>query len=228
MTSTRYLLGPAGFADGLNQQLDPQLKRFSEALRFNIEPKSGIAGAHTLEELTAVAATDGQYAVIEFAGALPRAGLYSQWTVQTNDAQALETLVSPGFNPRQTVLVATNLPVAPAGATNESAGTVAFVSYSPKDLVLKAEVKTPAVLLLNDKYDPNWRVLVDGHPVPLLRCNYLMRGVQVPPGQHVVEFRFAVPVTTLYVSLAAVALGLALCGFLALYPHKQPMAGAQG
>ena len=228
LTSTRYLLGPAGFAEGLNQQLDPQLKRFSDARYFNIEPKPGIATPRTLAELTAVVATNGHYAVIEFAGALPRAGLYSQWTVQTNDAQALETLVSPGFNPAQTVLVATNLPVTPAAGTNQSAGTVAFVSYTPKDLVLKAEVKAPAVLLLNDKYDPNWQVLVDGHPAPLLRCNYLMRGVQVPPGEHVIEFRFATPVNTLYNSLAAVVLGLALCGFLALYPRKQPAAGVQG
>lgn len=119
LTSTRYLLGPAVFADGLNQQLDPQLKRFGDALRFNIEPKPGIITPRRLEELTAVVATNGQYAVIEFAGALPRAGLYSQWLTQTNDAQALATLVSPSFNPGQTVLVATNLPVR-ARRRNES------------------------------------------------------------------------------------------------------------
>ncbi|MGD0262205.1 MAG: hypothetical protein ABSD29_20760 [Verrucomicrobiota bacterium] len=227
LTNTRYLLGPADFAEGLNQQLDPQLNRFSNALRFTIEPKPGITAPRTLPELTAVVATNGQYAVIEFAGALPRAGLYSQWIVQTNDAQALELLVSPGFNPAQTVVIATNLPVAPAAGTNQSAGTVAFVSYTPKDLVLKAQAKTQAVLLLNDKYNPNWQALVDGHPAPLLRCNYLMRGVQVPPGEHVVEFRFATPENTLYISVAAVALGLGLCGVLALYWWKQPTAGVQ-
>jgi hypothetical protein len=227
LTNTRYLLGPATFAEGLNQQLDPQLKRFSNALRFNIESKPGIAAPHKLEELTAVAANDGQYAVIEFAGALPRAGLYSQWIVQTNDAKALELLVAPGFNPAQTVVVATNLPAPPAAGTNQSAGTVVFVSYAPKDLVLKAEVKTPAVLLLSDKYNPDWQVLVDGNPAPLLRCNFIMRGVSLAPGSHTVEFHFRAPSRGLYVSLAAIALGLGLCGFLALYPRKQPAAGAQ-
>jgi hypothetical protein len=228
LTNTRYLLGPASFAEGLNQQLDPQLKRFGNALCFNIEPKPGIAAPRKLEELTAVVATNGQYAVIEFAGALPRAGLYSQWIVQTNDAKALEMLVSPGFNPGQMVLVATNLPVAPAGATNQSAGTVAFISYAPKDLVLKADVKTPAVLLLNDKFDPNWQVLVDSHSAPLLRCNFIMRGVSLTPGSHTVEFHFRPPYQGLYVSLAAAALGLVLFGFLALYAWKQPTAVVQG
>ena len=220
LTSTRYLLGPANFAGGLNQQLDPQLQRFSNLLEFNIVPKPGISAPHKLEELTAVIATNGQYAVVNFAGALPRAGLYSQWITVTNDEKALETLVSPAFHPAQTVLVATNLPVAPAGTTNQSAGTVAFVSYSPKDLVLKADARQPAVLLLNDKYDPNWQVLVDGHPAPLLRCNFIMRGVALTPGTHTVEFHFRPPYRGLYVSLAGVALGLGLCGFLALYAWK--------
>ena len=227
LTSTRYLLGPTGFAEGLNQQVDPQLNRFSDALRFNIGGKPGVPVPRKLEELTAVAATNGQYAVIEFAGALPRAGLYSQWLVQTNDAQALETLVSPGFHPGQTVLAATNLPPAPGGATNQSAGTVAFVSYAPKDLVLQADAIMPAVLLLNDKYDPKWQVRLDGHPAPLLRCNFIMRGVFLTR-PHRVEFHFEQPYEGLYVTLAGVALGLGLCGFLALYPRKQPAARGQG
>ena len=210
LTSTRYLVGPAGAADELNRQLDPQLKRFSDALRFDIQAKPGVPGPRTLEEMTAVVTNNGQCAVIQFAGALPRAGLHSHWITQTNDAQALETLVSPGFDPAQTVLVATNLPPAAAGATNQSAGTVAFTSYGHKDLVLKADVKTPAVLLLNDKYDPGWQVVVDGHSAPLLRCNYIMRGVSLMPGSHTVEFHFRPPYKVLWVSRAAVLVGALL------------------
>ena len=222
LTNTRYLLGPAVFADGMNQQFDPQRNRFKNALLFNVVPKPGIAEPRKLEELTAVVATNGQCAVIEFTGALPRAGLYANWIVQTNDAQTLETLVSPSFNPAQTVLVATNLPAAPTASTNQSAGTVEFVSYAPKDLVLKADAKTPAVLLLNDKYDANWKVLVDGKPAPLLRCNFIMRGVQLTPGQHTVEFHFQPPYQGLYVSLVGVALGIGLVLFLAVQRSETP------
>ena len=224
LTSTRYLLGPAAFADGLNQQVDPQRRRFSNALRFNIVPKPGIDAPRKLEELTAVKADDGQYAVIQFAGALPRAGLYAQWIVQTNDAKALEAMVSPGFDPAQVVVVDANGPAAPGGATNLSAGTVTTVSYTPKDRVLKADVKTPAVLLLNDKYDPDWQVLVDGHAAPLLRCNFIMRGVALTPGAHTVEFHFTQRSQGLYVSLAGVVLALGLSGFLAFYSRKHPAA----
>jgi hypothetical protein len=50
------------------------------------------------------------------------------------------------------------------------------------------------VLLLNDRFDPAWRVAVDGQPASLLRCNYIMRGVQLAPGAHTVEFTFQIPI----------------------------------
>lgn len=222
LTNTRYLLGPAGFTDILNQQFDPGRNRFRNALLFGVVPKPGVPAPGKYEDFTAVVTTNGPYAVIEFTGALPRASLYSNWIVQTNDAQALDTIVSPAFNPAQTVLVSTNLPLPSASATNQPAGTVEYVSYSPKDLVLKADVKTPAVLLLNDKHDPNWSVLVDGKPAPLLRCNFIMRGVQLTPGQHTVEFHFRTPVRGLYVSMTGAVLGILLVLFLAFQPAEAP------
>jgi uncharacterized membrane protein YfhO len=83
------------------------------------------------------------------------------------------------------------------------------------------------VLLLNDHYDPYWQVSVDGKPQPLLRCNSLMRGVEVPGGEHDVEFRFAPPNNSLYVSLAAVLLGLALTGILVFTKPDDSAADAR-
>jgi uncharacterized membrane protein YfhO len=78
-----------------------------------------------------------------------------------------------------------------------------------------------SVLLLNDKYDPGWQVWVDGKPAELLRCNFLMRGVQLPAGAHTVEFLFKPDVRTLYVSLAAIALGVLLMGVVAFHAKSQ-------
>jgi hypothetical protein len=141
----------------------------------------------------------------------------------TNDQATLQELTSPAFDPEQTVLLASPLPApAPASATNQDAGTVDFDSYAPKHVVLKADAKAPAILLLNDSYDPNWQVTVDGKPGTLLRCNYLMRAVQLAQGPHTVEFRFVPPNRPLYVSLAAIALGCGLIGILIFSMPKPP------
>jgi Bacterial membrane protein YfhO len=214
LTNTRYLLGAAGFLDVLNQELDPTLRRFQIVTRFDITLKPGVVNYAQTEDLTAVLSTNGNYALFEFTGALPRAKLYSNWEVSTNDQATLQQLPSPGFDPSQKVLVADGPPPPGAVATNQNAGTVRFISYAPKRIVLNAQAETPAVLLLNDKYDPNWQVWVDGKREALLRCNFIMRGVRVQPGEHTVEFRFQPPIGTLYVSLAAIFVGLALIAVL--------------
>ena len=211
LSNTRYLLGPAGYLEVMNQQIDPVKHRFRIAQRFEIVPKPGVLQPQRLEELTAAPNENGRYALFEFTGALPRVKLYANWQVNTNDAANLKTLANLNFDPAKTVLISTPQKNLPTVSTNENnPGTVAFTSYAPKKIIFEANATGPAVLLLNDKYDPHWRVTVDGQPAELLRCNFLMRGVAVPAGRHTVEFDFSLPSKPLYVTLSALGIGLLL------------------
>jgi hypothetical protein len=226
LTNTRYLLGAAGYLEALNQQLDPVGKSFRIIQRFDIAPKPGIAQVTQLEELTAVPNENGPFALFEFTDALPRAKLYGNWQVNTNDSAVLKTLADLNFDPAKTVFVdapAKNL--SPTG-TNENFGTVEYKSYAPMKIVFTANATAPSVLLLNDRYDANWRVTVDGQPAELLRCNFLMRGVQVPPGLHEVEFDFTLPHKPLYVTLAAIGVGI-LLGALLFFTRSKPEEKAE-
>ncbi len=190
LTNTRYLMGAAEYLNSFNNQFDPEQQRFRIAARFKIIPRPGATSPRRLERLTAEFAPDGDYAIFEFTGGLPRAKLYCAWQVNTNSDDSLRQLVAPAFDPARSIFVAGGLPDGVAGsATNQNAGSVEFAGYDPKDVMLNAHVATASVLLLNDRYDPNWKVQVDGKPAPLLRCNYLMRGVYLTPGEHKVEFR---------------------------------------
>ena len=202
--------------------------------------------------------TNGPFALFEFTGALPRAKLYSSWQMAVDDRQALDEiktsslgtnevemlkqmgtndfltlrkLSSQSFDPAKTVLLATPISAPTnSAATDAKEGTVEFTNHAPKDIVLKADATAPSVLLLNDHYDPNWKVFVDSKPETLLRCNYLMRGVYLTPGTHKVEFRFEPPMNGFYVSLAAIILGLLLCGLLFVVrdiPIPTPTAAVQ-
>jgi len=225
LTNTRYVLAPTALLDFFNGQLDAAKHRFRIAAQFNIKPKPGVTNPKSYDQFTAVLDTNGPCAVFEFTGALPRARLYANWQVSTNDQATLTQLTSPAFDPWQTLLVANPLPPSSTVATNQDAGTVDFSSYAPKRIQLKVDAKLPCILLLNDKFDPNWKVSVDGKPAALLRCNYIMRGVQLSPGRHDIEFRFSPSLTGLYVSLAAIVLGLGLVGFLAFSKTKASAPG---
>ncbi len=250
LTNTRYLLGPAGFLNVLNQQLDPVQQRFRILQRFDVVPKPGEMQPGTLEQLTATPSMDGDLALFEFTGALPRARLYTDWQrispdevknfstnnlnaedlhllsdAGTNGFLSLHKLAAPAFDPAQTVLLDSPLPEAnPAGAAGENSGTVEFKSYAPTKIVFDAHASAPSILLLNDKYDPNWRVSVDGKPAELLRCNFIMRGVYLTPGAHTVEFQFSLPGKLLDITLAAIATGMVLAGTLIFLTRRPPAA----
>lgn len=214
LTNMRYLFGMAGpFADMLNQQLDPEQKRFRVHTPFTV--------ARTPKETSFVSQTNatGPFALLEFTGALPRAKLYSQWQTSTNDRQTLQQLISPQFNPEQTVIVEGEAP-APAGQAQ--AGTVEFASYAPKHIALRAKSQAPSMLLLNDHYDPDWKVTVDAKPAPLLRANFIMRAVHVPAGEHTIDFHFAPNLMGLYVTLAAIGVGALLCVIVFLPRKPEP------
>jgi hypothetical protein len=249
-TATHLPMGDVDTLTFFNQGLDPGKQRFRVVQRFDIMPKPGIEQLRGMEEMTAVLNENGGCALYEFTGALPRAKLYSNWQlpmnnktavsgltitnlgeggwallqqVGTNDFLTLNDLVSPAFDPWQTVLLAESPAVlnTPATATNENSGTVEFTSYAPTDIKFHTQAATPTVLLLNDQYDPHWRVTVDGKPAPLLRANFIMRGVYLTPGEHNVEFYFRLPVKPLYVTSAAMVIGILLSGVLVFLTRKQ-------
>jgi hypothetical protein len=222
LTNTRYLLGTAPLVEVLNGLFDPTKRRFRIVERFEMVPKPGITNPTKIAEQTAVVSTNGTFAIFEFTGALPRAMLYSNWEVNTNAEATLKRITSAEFDPAKLVVVTEPIPTPSSTTmTNENAGTVEFASYEPNHIVLKANATASSILLLNDRYDSNWKVTVDGKPTTLLHANYIMRGVQLAPGAHIVEYRFAPPVNLFYVSLSAIILGLGLLGFLGVSSRSE-------
>ncbi len=224
LTNTRYVFGvnDPNFINSLAVQLDPAQRRFRIHTAFDIVPKPGITNPTRLDQVTVTTNATGQFALVEFTGALPRAKLFTTWVSTTNETEVLSLLTNANFKPHETVIVSTPLPPS-TNASGTNAGEVKFLSYAPKRVRLEATATAPSVLLLNDKHASNWNVTVDGQPATLLRCNYLMRGVQVPAGKHEVEFRYEPPIKGLYVTGAAIAIAFGLLG-LALFTRRVDMA----
>jgi Predicted membrane protein len=222
LTNTRYLLGAAPMLNVLNQLLDPVQHRFRIVERFNMVAKPGVMNPTKIAEQTAELSTNGMFALFEFSGALPRAKLFANWEINTNADANLRRLASPEFEPTKLVLITDPIAApAPATATNDNPGTVEFSHYEPNHIILKANANVPSILLLNDRFEENWKVTVDGKPAKLLRANYIMRGVQLEPGTHIVDYRYAPPVPLFYVTSSAIILGLVLLGFLAVSNRRQ-------
>jgi hypothetical protein len=187
---------------------------FRPVMRMNVVNKPGVVQPEDPGDTTVQPSPDGKVALIEFTAALPRTKLYANWKI-VDDKTALQLLGSAPFDPEKTVLVASDTPIAQApGSADADPGTVKIMHYQSTDLLMEADAKTPAVLLLNDRTGDSWNVLVDQKPAPFLRCNDIMQGTFVPAGHHTVEFRYEPSLKLLFVSLAAFGAGLILAGFV--------------
>ena len=225
LTNTRYILGMTGFLNALNSSLDQGRNRFRIVATFDVVPKPGVDPNNprtTSADYTVTIVTNGPLALFEFTGALPRAKLYSQWRVMTNDDEVLRTLGDPAFDPAATVLVDDEIPAPAPEASDHGSNSVEFVSYSSRRIEFRADAVTPSVLLLNDHYHPAWYVTLDGEPVKMLRCNFIMRGVQVPVGQHTIVFQFKPSLIGLKISLVAIGIGAVLCVLLLFVRQPEP------
>jgi hypothetical protein len=69
-------------------------------------------------------------------------------------------------------------------------GTATIEVDKPERIVVRTRSTARRLLVLSDRYDPNWRAEIDGSPAPSIRANYLFRGVVVPEGEHVVEWSY--------------------------------------
>lgn len=231
LTNTRYILATRGTAGQLNQTFDPARRRIREVLLFGAfskpgpsEPKASIPLEQFYDDVTVVETTNGPYALFEFSGALPRVMVHSRVEVLPDDRAVLTRLRDPAFDPASAVVLPASSGL--TARTNGTVGTAAIRSYRSDRLVISSEIVSAGVLLLNDRWDPNWRVSVDGKSAELLRANHLMRGVEVPAGRHEVIFEFRPPLKSLWISLSTLLAGLVLIGIVWMKAQRDSKGGS--
>jgi hypothetical protein len=151
-------------------------------------------------------------AVYRNVNALPRAFLAGATEVLSGPA-AIERLLAEDFDARSTVILEEPLP-ADVEVQPGAAGVVEWLERGTDAFSLRVAPDRHALLVVLDNHYPAWQALLDGRRVPIYRANYTFRAVAVPPGEHVVTFRFD-PVALrggAIVSLAVLGLLLAVIG----------------
>ncbi len=120
--------------------------------------------------------------------ALPRAYLAGDISIARTVRQAKEILSQNDFIPGKTILTEEALPVETGILP---LGTTRITSDTPSSVQIEVTGNNRAsVLVLSDTYYPGWRATVDGNPTRIYPVNISQRGIVVPPGDHLVQFRY--------------------------------------
>jgi hypothetical protein len=108
-------------------------------------------------------------------------------------------------------LPAAVLPAALAAAPPSPPVPVAPLAWRPGEASYKVASPTPALLVEVDAFAPGWQVFVDGQERTALQANVFGRAVALPPGEHLVTWRFCprLPAAALWVSWLGLLVGVA-------------------
>ena len=105
---------------------------------------------------------------------------------------------------------------------NDTAPGVATIEFDgPEEVWIRTQSTSPRLLVLSDRYDPNWRVQIDGRDAHGLRANYLFRGVTVPAGEHRVRWRYR-PTSFYWGSAISAVTLIALLGLMLVKGRSLP------
>ncbi len=121
------------------------------------------------------------------ANAVPRTYIATRIFYDRDPNSTLRRLSSDEFDPQREVIVDT--PIRSA-AINAFQGNAAIKLYRNSRVQIDARLSDPGVLVLTDAFYPGWMVRVNGAERKILRANYLFRGVELPAGNHQVEFSY--------------------------------------
>ncbi len=75
--------------------------------------------------------------------------------------------------------------------TYNTTGSISLASYAPNHLVYNYSSTGESLVIFSEIYYPKgWVAKIDGNEVPYFRANYIFRAMEVPAGEHTLEFEF--------------------------------------
>ncbi|MES2005965.1 MAG: YfhO family protein [Bacteroidota bacterium] len=96
------------------------------------------------------------------------------------------------FNPKDTAIVEESLKQNLAASAVKDSAAYIKLKYNDNDIVAYQSSSKNAEFAVFSEiyYDAGWVATIDGKETPIIRTNYVLRGLQVPAGNHSIVFEF--------------------------------------
>jgi uncharacterized membrane protein YfhO len=122
-----------------------------------------------------------------------------------------QNLLSVSFNPKQTAYA-----IEPIAEQFYSGGEIISAEYTPNYIRIKTKNSEAGFLVVSEVYYPlRWKAKIDGESVKTFQTNGVIRGIEVPVGEHIIEFEYDKSVfhKGISISILSFILAIGLIGF---------------
>ena len=97
--------------------------------------------------------------------------------------------------------------------------------YNPNKVCYKSHTSGNRLAVFSEiYYEPDWFAYIDGKRADYIRVNYILRGLEIPAGDHEIEFRNEAPLATTCGTIeivCSILFVLIIAGTLVLYYRKK-------
>jgi len=205
-----------------------KLKRYQEMIEFHMDFQNKKVTPEVINMLNTkyiiVPAENGQSAVQVNPKALGNAWFVKEFKIVNNADSEITALYH--FDPAKTAIVDTKFKTDLDGYTSkgDSTASIKLTEYQPNYLHYESKSNNEELAVFSEiYYKDGWNAYIDGKPSNYFRCNYILRAMRIPSGNHKVEFKFE---PTLYatgekISFASSALLILLCIGAAYKEYKK-------
>lgn len=146
----------------------------------------------------------------------PKAFFVDSLVYASSAQEAYDFVDQPNINYSEIAVVETNKNIT---IKSDTSASVTITNYTGQEISLRTNRSTPGFLVLSEIYYPaGWSATLDGKEIPIHKTNYVLRGLEVPQGNHQIELRFEpksfyLGVTIGWISLALQILLALVVGF---------------
>jgi hypothetical protein len=168
-----------------------KMQRYNEIISFHIARNNMEVLNMLNTKYFIVRQQEAEPAVRLNAGALGNAWLVNSFRIVENANEEIDALND--FNPAEEAIIDRRFESYVSGKTfaQDSSAEIKLVSYHPNRLSFDYQANTEQLAVFSDiYYDKGWKAFVNGEEVPHFRVNYILRGMVLPAGEHIVEFKF--------------------------------------
>lgn len=168
-----------------------KMRRYQELITYQIA-KNNMQVLNMLNTKYFIVPTEKQGPVAQTnPGALGNAWFVNkvEWVP---DADA-EMAALDDFNPATTAIVDERFAeeIQKTKFSIDSTDFITLEKYSPNQLKYRYQASAKRVAIFSEIYYPKgWTAEVDGEEAPIFRANYVLRGMEVPAGNHTITFTF--------------------------------------
>ncbi len=171
-----------------------KLRRYQDLIEFHFSGGLNFQVLNMLNTKYIIQNQGGQPRVIPNQERFGNAWFVSSIKPVANANEAIQALDEEKSNLRYEAVV--NTADYPAYAdyrvSIDSTATIQLTDYLPNRLVYNSNASSKQFAVFSEIFfQPGWQAYMDGEPVEHIRVNYLLRGMEIPAGEHEIVFEFA-------------------------------------